>query len=246
MGDAAFREAFGTEEQCRNALARLRRRDGFVRPGCGHRGHCRPTRRSPYQCNRCGKQTSLTAGTIFHSTKLPLTVWFAAIHTVVTAENGIPSVEPGRRLGVRQGTAWTMKRKITAMMARREGERPPSGRMGTDEAHPGGVRSGGNQYKSDALAAAHETALGLSDAGITAKRTMRAFEDLCLTPVEDMTPEEIREIRMRENVSQGVFARYLNVATGSVSQWERGEKRPRGASLKLLTLVARNGLAAVA
>ena len=52
--------------------------------------------------------------------------------------------------------------------------------------------------------------------------------------------------RLRENASQAVFARYLNVTTGLVSQWERGEKRPRGASLKLLTLVAKNGLGAVA
>ena len=102
------------------------------------------------------------------------------------------------------------------------------------------------QYKSDALAAAHETAFGLAEAGVMAKRTMRAFDDLCLTPVEDMTPEEIRAIRMRENACQAVFARYLNVTTGLVSQWERGEKRPRGASLKLLTLVAKNGLGAVA
>ena len=102
------------------------------------------------------------------------------------------------------------------------------------------------QYKSDALAAVHETALGLTDAGVMAKRTMRAFDEMCLTPVEDMTPEEIREIRMRENASQAVFARYLNVTTGLVSQWERGAKRPRGASLKLLTLVARNGLGAIA
>ena len=102
------------------------------------------------------------------------------------------------------------------------------------------------QYKSGALAAAHETALGLAEAGVMAKHTMRAFNDLCLTPVEDMTPEEIRAIRMRENASQAVFARYLNVTTGLVSQWERGEKRPRGASLKLLTLVAKNGLGAVA
>ena len=79
-----------------------------------------------------------------------------------------------------------------------------------------------------------------------AKRTMRAFDEICLTPVEAMTPEEIRELRMRENASQAVFARYLNVTTSLVSQWERGEKRPRGASLKLLTLVARNGLDAVA
>ena len=52
--------------------------------------------------------------------------------------------------------------------------------------------------------------------------------------------------RLRENASQAVFARYLNVTAGLVSQWERGEKRPRGASLKLLTLVAKNGLGAVA
>ena len=102
------------------------------------------------------------------------------------------------------------------------------------------------QYKSDALAAAHETALGLVEAGVMAKRTMRAFDEICLTPVEDMTPKEIRELRMRENASQAVFARYLNVTTSLVSQWERGEKRPQGASLKLLTLVARNGLDAVA
>ena len=102
------------------------------------------------------------------------------------------------------------------------------------------------QYKSDALAAAHETALGLAEAGVMAKRTMRAFDEICLTPVEDMTSEEVRELRMRENASQAVFARYLNVTTSLVSQWERGEKRPRGASLKLLTLVARNGLDAVA
>jgi len=102
------------------------------------------------------------------------------------------------------------------------------------------------RYRSDALAAVHETALGLTEAGIMAKQTMRSFDEICLTPVEDLAPEEIRDLRIRENASQAVFARYLNVTAGLVSQWERGEKRPRGASLKLLTLVAKNGLAAVA
>ena len=102
------------------------------------------------------------------------------------------------------------------------------------------------QYKSEALAAAHEAALGLVEAGVMSKRTMRVFDEMCLTPVKEMTPEEIRELRLRESVSQAVFARYLNVTTGLVSQWERGEKRPQGASLKLLTLVAKNGVDAVA
>lgn len=102
------------------------------------------------------------------------------------------------------------------------------------------------QYKSESLAAVHETALGLRDADVMTKRTMKAFDEMCLTPVEEMTAEEIRELRLREKASQAVFARHLNVTTGLVSQWERGEKRPGGASLKLLTLVAKNGLGAVA
>jgi len=102
------------------------------------------------------------------------------------------------------------------------------------------------QYRSDALSAVHETALGLHDAGVMDKRTMKAFDELCLTPVANLTAEQIRRIRLREKASQAVFARYLNVTTGLVSQWERGEKHPRGASLKLLTLVAKKGLLAVA
>ena len=102
------------------------------------------------------------------------------------------------------------------------------------------------EYRSDALAAVHETALGMTEAGVMPKRTMREFDEMCLTPIEEMSPDEIRALRMRENVSQAVFARHLNVTTGLVGQWERGEKRPRGASLKLLTLVAKNGLGAVA
>jgi putative transcriptional regulator len=101
-------------------------------------------------------------------------------------------------------------------------------------------------YRSDALAAIHETASDLHDASIMDKRTLGEFDELCLTPVRGMTAAGIRALRMRERVSQAVFARYLNVTTGLVSQSERGEKHPAGASLKLLTLVDRRGLAAMA
>lgn len=106
--------------------------------------------------------------------------------------------------------------------------------------------SKGKQYRSRVLASVHETAEGLTSAGVMSKQTMREFDELCLTPVRPLTPEEIRDIREREGASQAVFARYLNVTPGLVSQWERGEKHPQGASLKLLALVARNGLNAVA
>jgi putative transcriptional regulator len=102
------------------------------------------------------------------------------------------------------------------------------------------------QYRSRLMASIHETAEGLHGAGLIDKRTMREFDEICLTPVRALGPEEIRSLRLREGASQAVFARYLNVTTGLISQWERGEKHPKGASLKLLTLVDRNGLAAVA
>ena len=101
-------------------------------------------------------------------------------------------------------------------------------------------------YRSDILAAVHETASDLHDAGTMEKRTLRRFDDMCLTPVEPMEPQTIRELRERERVSQAVLARHLNVTVGLISQWERGEKRPAGPSLKLLSLVSRKGLEAIA
>ena len=101
------------------------------------------------------------------------------------------------------------------------------------------------QYRSNIMASIHETAEDLHEAGLMAKQTMRDFDELCLTSIHPLKPEEIRNLRERENVSQVVFAHYLNVTKGIVSQWERGIKSPSGASLKLLSLVEKNGLSAI-
>jgi putative transcriptional regulator len=102
------------------------------------------------------------------------------------------------------------------------------------------------RYRSGLLASIHETAEDLEQGGLISKRTLREFDQLCLTPVRPFPARKIRQLRLRENASQAVFARYLNVSTGLISQWERGEKKPQGASLKLLNLVAQKGLEAVA
>ena len=75
---------------------------------------------------------------------------------------------------------------------------------------------------------------------------MRDFDASCLTTVKDLSPKQIASVRKREGVSQAVFANYLNVTTGLISQWERGEKHPQGSSLKLLALVQKKGLEAIA
>ncbi|MCA7118381.1 MAG: DNA-binding transcriptional regulator [Acidibrevibacterium sp.] len=102
------------------------------------------------------------------------------------------------------------------------------------------------KVESGILASVHKTAAGLHTAGLVDKATMREFDALCLTPVEPLTPDEIRALREREQVSQPVFAHYLNVRKDAVSKWERGEKRPDGPSLKLLNLVKVKGLRAIA
>ncbi len=150
LSEAEFQAAFGTEARCRAVLERLRWPQGFLCPACGHAGRAWLGERRLYQCNRCKHQVSLTAGTIFHATKLPLTTWFLAIHLIVTAKNGISSVELGRRLGVKQTTAWLMKQKIMQVMQAREAKRPLRGRVEMDDAYLGGERSGGKRGRGAA------------------------------------------------------------------------------------------------
>ena len=102
------------------------------------------------------------------------------------------------------------------------------------------------KYRSDAFAAIHETMEALHDIGAIDKQTMREFDDACLTPVHVLAPEEIKAIRDREHISQPVFARYLNVSKNLVSDWERGVKKPGGPALRLLTVIQKKGLEAIA
>ncbi len=100
-------------------------------------------------------------------------------------------------------------------------------------------------YKSNLSAAIHETAVTLHQHGVIDKVTMKEFDESCLVPVEEITPDEIKAIRERERLSQPVFALYLNVSKNLVSDWERGVKKPGGPALRLLSIVKHKGLEAV-
>ncbi len=100
--------------------------------------------------------------------------------------------------------------------------------------------------KARLMDTAHDMAKGLYGMGVIDATTMREFDVLCLPKIKDLSDKEIRTIRLREKVSQAVFANYLNTSPSTVQQWERGEKHPRGTSLKLLNLVADKGLAILA
>jgi len=77
-----FMTLYGTEELCFQALFDWRWPDGFVYPKCGCNQSCQLSTRKLQQCNQCRHQTSVTAGTIFSSTKLPLTTWFLGLYFI--------------------------------------------------------------------------------------------------------------------------------------------------------------------
>ena len=88
----------------------------------------------------------------------------------------------------------------------------------------------------------------LHEVGAIGKQTMREFDDTCLTSVDPPSPSPaaIRALREREHLSQPVFARYLNVSKNLVSDWERGVKRPGGPALRLLIVIEKKGIQAIA
>ncbi|MDR2187789.1 MAG: DNA-binding transcriptional regulator [Azonexus sp.] len=102
------------------------------------------------------------------------------------------------------------------------------------------------KYRSEAYAAIHETMAALHEVGAIDKQTMREFDARCLTPALPMSPDHIRALREREHLSQPIFALYLNVSRNLVSDWERGVKKPGGPALRLLTVIEKNGIEAIA
>jgi transposase-like protein len=123
MSLMVFLERYGTEEQCREALVKARWPKGWRCPDCGHTGHCHLKRRDVYQCNHCKRQVSLTSGTLFAETKLPLRTWFLAIYLLTQHKNGISVLALWRQLGVSYNTAWLLKHKLMQAMVERDSDR---------------------------------------------------------------------------------------------------------------------------
>ena len=91
-----------------------------------------------------------------------------------------------------------------------------------------------------------ETARGLYELGVIDGKTMREFDSLKLDSPPVLSAYEIKRLRLREKASQAVFAAYLNTSVSTVQKWEIGDKKPSGPALKLLSLVERKGLKALA
>lgn len=140
-----FMHQYGSEQQCRDTLFHWRWPDGFVCPECGHVGYCEIYSRRLFQCHRCHRQTSVTSGTIFEGTKLPLVTWFLGIYLLTQSKNGVSALEMKRQLGVSYNAAWRLKQKLMQVMKERDDSQPLTGIVQLDDAYWGGERRGGKR-----------------------------------------------------------------------------------------------------
>lgn len=155
---------FNREEACAEYLAALRWPGGWVCPRCAG-AEAWPIRRNRWRCNQCRYEMSVTAGTIFQDSHLPLTIWFRAMWQVTSQKNGISALGLQRVLGLGSyKTAWAMLHKLRRAMVRPGRERL-SGSVEADETYLGGLEEGvrGRQTESKALivVAAEEDGKGI-------------------------------------------------------------------------------------
>ena len=131
---AAFNAQFPDDDACADALAAHRWPDGFVCPHCGGEGWRLRAKRYTWQCKACDKQTSVTAGTVMHRSKIPLRKWFLAAHLVVTHSNGISAMQLWPAVGLNSyKDAWLLLQKIRRAMVNPDRD-PLTGTVEVDEA----------------------------------------------------------------------------------------------------------------
>lgn len=160
---AEFEARFATEAACRAYLVRLRWPDGFRCPRCGG-ATAWPVRAVLWQCAACGRQTSVTAGTIFQDTRTPLTQWFRAMWWVTNSKAGTSALTLQRLLGLGSyQTAWAWQHKLRRAMVR-PGRDRLAGQIEVDESFVGGVGGAegrSTQTKALIVVAAEEVGRGI-------------------------------------------------------------------------------------
>jgi len=137
-----WQQQFGTEDACAEALIQVRWPSGFYCPVCAGQEYSYIATRQVYQCKQCHHQTSLTSGTIFHSTNLSLVKWFWAIYLCASDKGGISSLRLSKHLSVTWRTAHRILHKIRSVMGHRDSIFRLEGLIESDDALVGGKKTG--------------------------------------------------------------------------------------------------------
>jgi len=191
LSEQEFDRLYGTEELCRAVVIGARWPDGFECPACGGRKHSVIKSRGLFQCSACRRQTSPTAGTIFASTKLTLRQWFRAMYHMTQSKKGISSIELGRRLGVKQDTAWKVKHKLKQVMLERDAAKKLSGRIEIDDAYVGGERRGGKRGRGAAGKTPFVAAVETTEDGKPVRLKLRRVAGFSGAAIEDFAERSL-------------------------------------------------------
>lgn len=201
-----FERRFSDEPACRDYLFALRWPQGFVCPICGgNKGLA--IRRALWRCTDCRREVSVTAGTIFQDSKLPLTLWFRAMWLVTSQKNGISALGLQRGLGLGSyKTAWAVLHKLRRAMVRPGRERL-RGLVEVDETYWGGEEAGvqGRRLGNKALIAVAAEADGrgigrirLSRITDTNRATLHGFIAECIEPGSTVQTDGLQAYRELE------------------------------------------------
>lgn len=140
-----FVKAYGSDEKCREKLFKYRWPGGFKCPKCGHTHYYQLKKRQLYQCTQCKYQCSIISGTIFDSSKLPLTTWFLAIYLITQAKEGMSALSLRRFLGISVNAAFKLKHKLQHVMKNADDQLVLEGFVELDDVYWGGKKSGGKR-----------------------------------------------------------------------------------------------------
>lgn len=134
MDALQFQQRFGTDDQCRDFLFKLRWPKGFVCPNCEHDDAQYLAPRRLYQCYNCKHQASVTSGTLFHRTHLPLRCWFWIIYQMTHDKGGVSATRLASQLNRPYKTIWHVLHKLRLAMGRRDEGITLAGLIEFDEA----------------------------------------------------------------------------------------------------------------
>ena len=186
-----WQKRYGTERACAKELAKVRWPEGFQCPACGFTKACYIATRTLCQCSKCRHQVSVTTGTLFHATKLPLVKWFWAIYLAASDKGGISALRASKHLGVSWGAARNMLRKIRKAMAHRDSIYRPENIIEFDDTYVGGKRAGkrgrGAEGKRPVLVAVETRKKG---AGFVA---MKAVDTVSKDTVREFLSRHLKE-----------------------------------------------------
>lgn len=221
-------QEFDTDSECRAIMEKLRWPDGVHCPRCNSEKVYRVDPRKQFDCASCGYQFSVTSGTIFHDSHLPLPKWFVAVYLMCESKKGISALQLKRTLGVAYKTAWYLCHRIRAAMGDGQTE-PLSGVVEVDETWVGGKRRDvGRGYRGNKVIVAGAIERGgdarLQLIGSADRKTLHHF-------IRSETSPETEAIMTDE------WPAYLGIGDGNTrhetvnhraEEWVRGDVHTNG------------------